>query len=203
MTASSAIGVFGGTFDPIHIGHLVVAQDAAVALGLDQVLFVPNHIPPHKRHQHVTGATERSTMVRLAIADNPLFAFSSIELDREGPSYTLDTMRALHAQMPEGTRLVFLTGSDSLLGLHTWHEPEILLNEFDLVFLARPTDSPIDWQSLERRFPAIRDRVRMLAVPQLEISSRELRRRVAANQPIRYYVVPEVERYITQHGLYR
>lgn len=202
MMHSRTIGVFGGTFDPIHIGHLAVAQDAAVALNLDQVLFVPNRIPPHKRHGRVSPAAERSAMVRLAIADNPLFAFSSIELDRDGPSYTLDTMRALKSGVGRAATLVFMTGCDSLLGLHSWHQPDALMDEFDLVFLARPTDAPIDWPGLQARFPGIRERVRTIAVPQLEISSHELRRRVAAGEPIRYYVLPAVERYIVEQALY-
>lgn len=196
------VGVFGGTFDPIHIGHLAAAQDAASTLELARVLFVPNRLPPHKQGQTVTGVDQRVAMVRLCVDDNPLFQLSTIELERDGPSYTLDTMRELRAQLGAETRLVFLAGCDSLNSLHTWHEPRALLDEFDVAVLERPTGSVTDWAKLEQQLPGIRERVTTVPVPQLDVSAADLRQRVRQGRPIRYYVLPEVEEYIHDHDLY-
>jgi nicotinate-nucleotide adenylyltransferase len=203
MSAPREAGVFGGTFDPIHIGHLAAAEDAGAQLGLEEIFFVPNNVPPHKRGQRVSPADDRVRMIELAIADNPRFRLCAIELERPGPSYSLDTLRLLRAQLDEGTRLIFLTGCDSLLGLETWHEPDALLAEFDLVFLARPTDDPIDWPRLEARFPSIRRQTRTIKIPLLEISAQDLRRRIREGLPIRYYVPAPVGEYIRTHRLYR
>lgn len=197
------IGVFGGTFDPIHLGHLAAAQDAAAQLELDTVLFVPNRIPPHKQHRRVSSAEDRVRMVELAIADNPLFALSLVELTRDGPSYTLDTMRQLRTELGAEADLCFLTGCDSLLALHTWHRPHQLLAEFTLAILDRPTNSPIDWAAVERYFPGIRQKVRVIPIPLLQVSAEDLRRRVREGKPIRYYVLPAVENYIRQTALYQ
>jgi nicotinate-nucleotide adenylyltransferase len=195
-------GVFGGTFDPIHIGHLAAVDDAAALLDLDLVLFVPNRIPPHKQDRRVSRTEDRVAMVQLSIQENPRFGLSTVELEREGPSYTLDTLRQLRGQMPDDD-IVFLAGCDALGALHTWHQPEELLDEFRMVIMDRPTGSPVDWESVERRFPGLRDRVEVLPVPLLEISGEDIRRRVREDRPIRYYVVPGVERYIDDHHLYR
>lgn len=200
---SGAVGVFGGTFDPIHIGHLAAAEDARAQLGLEKVLFVLNNVPPHKRDQVVSDADDRVHMLELAIADNNRFELCTIELERPGPSYTLDTLRLLRSRLGRGARLTFLTGCDSLLSLHTWHEPDTILAEYEIVFLARPTDDPIDWERIEARFPEIRRQTRAIQVPLLEISAQDLRRRVRTGLPIRYYVTPAVERYIRDHRLYR
>jgi nicotinate-nucleotide adenylyltransferase len=196
------IGVFGGTFDPIHIGHLAAVEDAAALLSLDQVLFVPNRIPPHKMNRRVSSADDRAAMVELSIADNPRFVLSAIELNREGPSYTLDTLRSIKQELEE-VDLVFLAGCDALGALHTWHQPEARLEEFQVVIMDRPTGSPLDWPAVERHFPQIRDMIRVLPVPLLEISGEDIRRRVGEGRPIRYYVVRDVERYIHVHRLYQ
>lgn len=200
--SAGRMGVFGGTFDPIHIGHLAAAQDAAAALGLTRVLFVPNRIPPHKQNRRVSSVEDRVAMVELAVADNPLFELSRVELEREGPSYTLDTMRQLRQQMG-GAEPVFLTGVDALAALHTWNQPDVLLAEFPVVFLDRPAAAEIDWDAVERHFPGLRQRARIVCVPQLEISAHDLRRRVRTGEPIRYYVLPSVQAYIDARGLYR
>jgi nicotinate-nucleotide adenylyltransferase len=197
------VGVFGGTFDPIHLGHLAAAEDAAARLALDTVLFVPNRIPPHKHHRRVSSAEDRVRMVELAIADNPLFQLSLAELTRDGPSYTLDTMRQLRAELGAEADLCFLTGCDSLSALHTWHHPHELLAEFTLAILDRPTNSPIDWAAVEAHFPDIRRQVRVIPIPLLQVSAEELRLRVHEGRPIRYYVLPAVESYIRQNTLYR
>jgi nicotinate-nucleotide adenylyltransferase len=203
MTSRRGIGVFGGTFDPIHIGHLAAAEDARAQLDLQKILFIPNNVPPHKRDQRVSIAGDRVRMVELAIADNTGFELCTIELERPGPSYTLDTLRLLRSRLGSDVHLTFLTGCDSLLFLHTWHQPDALLAEFELVFLARPTDDPIDWERIEARFPEIRKQTRTIQIPLLEISAQELRRRVRAGLPIRYYVTAPVEAYIREHALYR
>lgn len=196
------IGVLGGTFDPIHNGHLAAADDVAWRLSLDTILFVPNRRPPHKQDQHISEPRHRAAMVELAIAGNPRFAASDVELRREGLSYTIDTLRELQARWP-GTDLVFLVGCDALPHLHTWHQPEGILEEFGLVVMARPTGSPVDWGALTERFPGIRERVEVVDVAELDISARDIRKRVAEGAPIRYYVQPAVERYIRLHRLYR
>lgn len=197
------IGVFGGTFDPVHIGHLAAAEDAAFLLGLEQILFIPNRIPPHKQQQAVTAVVDRVAMLRVAIEDDPLFQISTIELERQGPSFTLDTLRELKHRLDPNVDLSFLTGCDSLMQLHTWHEPDRLLEEFSVVILDRPTEHSVDWPAVEVHFPHIRTQVTVVHVIQLEISSSDIRQRVATGRPIRYYVPPAVEQYIRRKALYR
>jgi nicotinate-nucleotide adenylyltransferase len=200
---SPRIGVFGGTFDPIHIGHLAAVQDAADALHFDRVLFVPNSHPPHKSQSPVSPAGDRVAMVQLSLADNPEFELSMVEFERDGPSYTLDTLQILRERVSPDTELYFLTGCDALAHLHTWHRPHELLEEFHVVIMDRPTGSEVPWSTVEERFPDIRRQVQVVHVAQLEISGEDLRRRVRTGRSIRYYVVPAVERYIRDHGLYR
>lgn len=196
------LGVFGGTFDPIHVGHLAATEDAAWNLRLDRVLFVPNRQPPHKQSGQVSRVEDRVAMLELAVADNPRFEVSYLELDRPGPSYTLDTLRELRRRLPD-EEISFMVGCDAISQLHTWHEPDLLLDEFGLVVLERPTGAAVDWDRAEQRFPRIRTQVRVIDVAELEISGNDIRRRVVEGRPIRYYVVPAVERYIVEHGLYR
>lgn len=202
MKQARRVGVLGGTFDPIHVGHLAAAEDAAYRLRLQGVLVVPNSRPPHKQDRLVTGAADRAAMAELAIADNPLFTLSRVELDRPGLSYTVDTLRELQRELGNGVDLYFLTGCDSLPALHTWHEPDALLEEFHVVILDRPTRQAINWEEIEKRFPRIRTRIEVLPVARLEISSEDLRRRVLEGAPIRYYVPPAVEAYIRERRLY-
>jgi nicotinate-nucleotide adenylyltransferase len=203
MNRAEHIGVFGGTFDPIHVGHLAAVQDAAFELSLDLVLFVPNRAPPHKQNRQVTGVADRLAMVELSVAGNPLFEVSRIELERPGPSYTLDTMRRLRSEMKPGSELFFLAGYDALRELHTWHQPQRLLDEFRLVMMDRPTRQELDWDEVDGHFPGIRGRITVVHVAQLEISGDDIRRRVKSGKPIRYFVVPAVEQYILSRGLYR
>ena len=202
-SAPAHIGVFGGTFDPIHVGHLAAVQDAAHALGLDQVLFVPNRQPPHKVGQQVSPAADRVAMVERSVAGNPLFALSLIEQQREGPSHIVDTMHELQDAIGGDMPLTFLVGCDALPDLHRWYKPEELLEEFSVVVMDRPTGRSVDWREVERHFPAIREQVRMVHVAQLEISGEDIRRRVRLGLPIRYHVLPAVEQYILDRGLYR
>lgn len=200
---STRIAVFGGTFDPIHIGHLAAVQDAADALGFEHVLFVPNARPPHKTELPVSPSVDRVEMVRLSLEANPAFILSLVEFERDGPSYMLDTMRVLRERYDSDHELYFLAGCDALAELHTWHRPQVLLDEFRVVFMDRPTESELSWPAVEQHFPAIRRQVDIVHVAQLQISGEDIRQRVRTGRSIRYHVVPAVEQYIRQRGLYR
>ena len=196
------IGILGGTFDPIHIGHLILAEEARDQLGLEQVLLAPAADPPHKRQQGKSPAEHRVRMVELAIADNPHLALSRIDVDRPGPHYTLDMVRLLHAQHGPGAELYFLMGLDSLADLPTWHRPRELMQACRLAAFSRP-GAAFDWASLEAALPGVRAQVIVLPMPLLEISGSDLRERARQGRSLRYQVPRPVEQYIAQHQLYR
>lgn len=201
----SRIGVFGGTFDPIHLGHLIVAEDVRTELDLDAVLFVPNREPPHKAGETGAPAEDRAAMVRAAVGTNPWFRLELSELERPGPSFAVDTLRGLRDRRP-GDELLFLLGTDALAGLPSWRRPEALIGEFRLVAMRRPDEEghlSASLRDLERRFPELSERVTLVDVPVIGISSREIRERVKAGRSIRYLAPEPVEAYIDQHGLYR
>lgn len=190
----------GGTFDPIHLGHLAIAEEARETLGLERVLFVPAARPPHKPDRPVTPAEHRLAMVELAIAGNPCFAASRIELDRDGPSYTADTLEALRA---EGhLDLWFILSTEALAGLPDWHRPERVLELSRLAVVPRGQASVPDSAWLRDRFPGLDDRVTFLPGPLLPISGSVVRRRLAAGRSIRYLVPDAVARYLADHQLY-
>lgn len=188
------IGVFGGTFDPPHIGHLVAAQDAAVALALDRVIFVPAADPPHKRGAQVSTASVRNEMLRATIAGNPQFEISTCELDRAGPSYTVDTLRELQEQYPLAA-LQLLIGVDQVRDFASWREPDEIAKLAAVVMLSR---AGMDQVGAEADF--VRQTV---AVTRVDVSSTLIRTRVAAGAPIRYLVTDEVVKIIEREGLYR
>lgn len=195
------LGLMGGTFDPIHVGHLVVAEEARERFGLDRVLFVPNRQPPHKQGRKVTAAEHRYVMCVLATADNPAFAVSRLEIDREGPSYTIDTIRALRAQLGPDVELYFITGADAVLEILTWRLPDAILGECHVVAAHRPG---FDLARLEPVLGGDRARrVQAMALPALDISSTDIRLRVAEGRSVRYLTVPAVEGYLGKMGLYR
>ena len=196
------VGVLGGTFDPIHIGHLVAAEEARVCLDLEKVAFVPANLPPHKLHMSVTATEHRLKMVQLAIADNPCFVLSRVDVDRFGPSFTVDTIELLRDEYGPNGELYFIMGADSLADLLTWHRPERLIRLCRIVALARP-GYRADLEELDRLLPGTMARVQLLEMPLLEISSSDLQRRVQMGLSIRYLVPPAVEAYIRQHGLYQ
>lgn len=196
------LGILGGTFDPIHIGHLILAEEARYLLGLDQVLLAPAADPPHKREQGKSPAEHRVRMVELAIADNPHLALSRIDVDRPGPHYTLDMVRLLREDHGPGAELYFLMGLDSLADLPTWHKPLELMQACRLVAFSRPY-AEFDWETLEVALPGVRDRVIVLPMPLLQISGRDLRKRARQGRPLRYQVLPQVERYIHEQQLFR
>lgn len=187
------IGVLGGTFDPPHTGHLIVAQDAWAALGLERVLFIPAAVPPHKRGRVVAPAAARHAMLAAATADDPRFGVCDIELRRAGPSYTVDTLRELRAKDPDGS-LFFLMGADQFREFHTWREPHEIARLAEVVVLSRAGDGAV--------VSGADIPVRRLAVTRIDISATEIRRRVAAGEPIRYLVPPAVEAIIRREGLY-
>lgn len=196
------LGILGGTFDPIHVGHLILAEEARYLLGLDQVLLAPAADPPHKRNRGKSPAEHRVRMVELAIADNPHLVLSRIDVDRPGPHYTLDMMRLLHDQVGPDVDLYFLMGLDSLADLPTWHRPVELMEQCNLVALSRP-GAEFDWDALERALPGVRSRVIVLPMPLLQISGSDLRARAQEGRPLRYQVLPQVEHYIHQQQLYQ
>jgi nicotinate-nucleotide adenylyltransferase len=200
------VGVLGGTFDPIHIGHLIVAQEVVSALHLETLYFLPAGDPPHKRDHVITPAQHRRSMVELAIAGNPAFALSSVDLDRPGPSYTVDTLKLLHKAWGPETAIAFVIGWDMLDDLLTWHDPAGVVRQVDKLVAVHRPGYPLDSDYLallESSVPGIRRRLTPLEVPQIAVSSSDLRQRVAANRPIRYQVPDVVETYILEHGLYR
>ena len=199
-------GVLGGTFDPIHFGHLVVAEEVYAALELDEMVFVPAGVPPHKPDRKITSAEQRLAMVELAIASNPHFRVSRVDIDRPGPSYTVDTLRLLREQWGEQTDIYFVIGWDSLEELLTWHDPAGILAQLaQLVAVQRPghTEHAGYRDALEQRLPGIKERLQVVRVPQLDISATDLRQRVKQGRPIKYQLPESVEQYIVEHGLYR
>lgn len=196
------LGVLGGTFDPIHLGHLILAEEARDRLRLDRVLLAPAADPPHKAGRRISPAEHRVRMVALAIADNPHLALSRVDVDRPGPHYTLDMVRLLLAEHGPETELFFLMGQDSLADLPTWHRPQELMALCRLAAFSRP-DVPLDWEALEAALPGVREQVTLLPMPLLQISGSDLRQRVREGRTIRYQVPPAVEAYIYAQGLYR
>lgn len=199
--SAARLGIFGGTFDPPHHGHLIIATEVRHALALDRVLFLPAGRPPHKRGAAVSPAEHRVSMTRLAIAGDPTFALCLDDVERGGPSYTADTLEALARQYP-GAKLFFLMGEDSLRDLPTWRAPARILRAARLAVAARPGIAT-DLTALERLLPGISARVAFVPTPEIGIAARDLRARVAAGRPIRYQVPPAVEAYILAHSLYR
>ena len=198
------VGVLGGTFDPPHLGHLILAQEAYQALGLAQVLFVPAGEPWRKAGRELSPREHRLAMVRLAVAGNPRFSVSTIEVDRAGPSYTAETMAELGEQFGPETELFFIMGADALADFPHWHEP---LRILQLARLAVAERSPLGGEGFEEGLPeelaeALRERVVWLPMPLIAISASAARERVRQELSIRYWVPEAVEEYIRRHCLY-
>jgi nicotinate-nucleotide adenylyltransferase len=201
--ARRRIGILGGTFDPPHIGHLWLATLAVDAVGLDRVLFMPAAAPPHKRRRGMARATDRLLMTRLAIAGDEAFELTLIEMERPGPSYTIDSVDALRELYGDGAQLYLLMAADSLNAIDTWREPDALLERIEWVVGPRPGSPLPDRAALEGRFGANASRIHLLDGPSLDVSSSEIRRRVASGHAIRYLVPRGVEELIVERGLYR
>jgi nicotinate-nucleotide adenylyltransferase len=196
----TAIGVMGGTFDPIHVGHLAIAEEARDALALDRILFVPAGVPPHKPPSAVTGVEHRVAMVELAIADNPVFELSRIEVGRQGPSYTVDTVETLARGADD---LVLILSAETFAELPSWHEPERLFDAARMAVVPREGYPAPDPAWLAEAFPGREARVTYLEGPRLGLSSTAIRARVAAGRSIRYLVPDMVGAYIADKLLYR
>ena len=194
------IGVMGGTFDPIHYAHLFIAEQARIALYLDHVLFVPNRIPPHKQIHNVTPAAHRFRMAQLATSANRSFVCSDVEIEREGKSYTVDTLRVLSHQLPH-TQFFLIVGMDTVAEIETWMRPDEVLQLCKVVGIARPG---FDTEKVLAALPqGYAERVIPLESTHLAISSTEIRERVKKGLPIRYLTPDPVVEYIAEHGLYR
>ena len=195
----------GGTFDPIHYGHLVIAEEVRATLNLSEILFIPAGQPPHKTGHAVTDMQHRLAMLELALASNPYFRISLMEIERSGPSYTVDTLRTLREQLGADSDLSFIIGWDSLEELHTWYKAsELLTFVTHLIAVRRPGyEEDIEYNRvLEQRLPGILQRLLVIPAPQLEISATDLRQRVAQNRPIKYQTPEVVETYIKENRLY-
>jgi nicotinate-nucleotide adenylyltransferase len=196
------IGILGGTFDPPHLGHLWMATLAADTLPLERVLFMPAAQPPHKRQRQMSSITDRLLMTRLAISGNPVLELSTIEVGRAGPSFTVDSVEELLRTF-DGARLFLLMSSDSLAQIDTWRDPDRLLALIEWAVAPRSGSAPPDTALLRARFGVAARRIHLLEGPALDISSTEIRRRVAARRTIRYLVPQAVEAMILEKGLYR
>lgn len=194
---AARIGVMGGTFDPIHLGHLVAAEEVRTTFELSEVIFMPAGSPWMKEHRHLASPDHRREMTRLAIADNPAFSVSRLELDTPGPTHTVDTLRSLHDAGPTvGAELFFITGADALADLPEWAEPEQVLELATFVAVTRPG------YDVAAAPHAQHANVRILEIPALAISSSDIRDRVRHSRSIRYLVPESVRTYIEDEGLY-
>ncbi|MFC1944424.1 nicotinate-nucleotide adenylyltransferase [Chloroflexota bacterium] len=196
-------GILGGTFDPIHCGHLVIAGEVQSRLGLDEVVFIPAGQPWLKSDIAVTSGVHRLRMLMLAVEGLPGFVVSTIEIDRSGPSYSVDTVSALAAERGREVDLYFILGIDALAELPLWKEPGRMVEMCRLVGVSRPGWESFDPSSLEEALPGISSRLIILDLPLADVSSTDIRRRVSAGLSIRDLVPGEVEDYIIEHGLYR
>ena len=189
------IGIFGGTFDPPHLAHLIAAEMAVEAFALDKLFFIPANIPPHKTKEQVTDGMHRLAMTEIAAQGNDKFEVSRVEIDRPGPSYTVDTLREIQKQRSPEKIFLFI-GLDQMAVFHTWHKWEQILESAEMVVMIRP------WQKFDEIDSSLIDRVKILLMPLLDISSTDIRARVRAGKSIRYLVPDEVREYIAEHKLY-
>ena len=204
-TRPKAFGILGGTFDPVHDGHLALAAEAIRELDLDHVLFVPNADPPHKQDQLITPARHREAMVALAIAPEPAFVLSRIELERAGPSYAVDTVAELASRSQAEGRPEpwFVMSAEVLDGFDAWREPERILDLCRLAVAPRPGAEPLDGRWVAEHFPGRGSRFAFLPGPELDIASTGIRQRLARGESVSELVPAAVERYIDEHSLYQ
>ena len=190
------IGILGGTFDPIHLGHLIIAQEALAHCCLDRVLFVPSADPPHKNAAEMAPAEARARMVALALDGHPRFELCRIELERSGKSYTVETLRQLRGKLGTATEFFLIVGADNAPEMSTWCDPLAVLDLAHVTVMGRPGFLPDD---IDKRIAA---RMRFLETPLIEISSTQIRFRIRTGMPIRYWVPETVARYIETRRLY-
>ena len=204
MDMMKKIGLMGGTFDPVHHGHLLMAEAVREEYGLDKVLFIPAAQPPHKQGRKVAPAYVRLLMTEMAVCDNPYFEVSQIELQRRGPSYSVDTLRELQRLHGSAVQFYFITGADAINEVGTWHEAGELLHLCHFIAATRQ-GCALDLPRLRRDLgeAVVAERIHGLATPELEISSTDIRERLRAGRSIRYLVPAAVEAYIYKEGLYQ
>ncbi len=196
------IGLLGGTFDPPHIAHQVLADEARSALGLEQILWIVTGHPPHKPDRPITDVQHRLAMVELCVHDNPNFEISRIEIDRPGPHYTADTLKELSHSQPDN-RWAYIMGKDSLRDLPNWHMPERFIDLTDVIVVLNRPDIEVDIEGLESILPGLKAKLHYIDMPLIEIASRDIRNRVAGGSAYRYLVPHAVADYIEKEGLYR
>ena len=197
------IGLMGGTFDPIHTGHLLTAEAVREQFGLQRVIFIPAAQPPHKQGRKVAPAYDRLVMTEIAVAGNPCFGVSRIELQRSGPSYSVDTLRELQQAHGQEAEFYFITGADAINELSTWHEAQHLLEICHFIAATRQ-GCVLDLKRLRQEFgeSLVSSHIHELPTPELEISSTDIRKRVQEGRSIKYLVTAAVEAYIYKEGLY-
>jgi len=202
---SQRLALFGGSFNPIHLGHLIVARSVAEQLRLDRVVFLPSAVPPHKSAAALIDPDHRAEMVRLAIAGEPLFEFSDIDLKRAGPSYTVDTVAHFRQELGLDVLLHWIIGADSLAELTSWYRVGALVDSCQIVTAARPGWDRVDFEPLRTRLSEeqiVSLRAGLLETPRIDISATDIRRRVRAGRSIRYLVPETVREHIERHSLY-
>lgn len=198
------IGLMGGTFDPIHIGHLVAAEEARQQYSLNKVIFVPAGWPPHKEDELMSNPEHRHLMTALAVTDNPYFEVSRFEIDKNKPSYTIETVRHYRKMFGKGIDLYFITGADAILEIPTWAEFKELLDTCTFIAASRPGYSLEKLhETLAPHYPVISERVHLLENPAMAVSSTFIRERVRAGKTIKYLTIRSVENYIYKYGLYK
>jgi nicotinate-nucleotide adenylyltransferase len=196
------IGVFGGTFNPPHIAHLVLADEACYQLGLDRLLWVLTPDPPHKRGLPILAISDRLELLAAALASNSSFQLSRVDIDRPPPHYAVDTMFILKERHPEDD-LIYLMGGDSLHDLPSWYKPDQFLQACSALGVMRRPGDQVNLTSIERRLPGVTSKVRFIRTPLLEISATSLRERIAQSEPYRYYLPAPVYEIIRERGLYK
>ena len=202
QTSRKRIGVFGGTFDPPHIGHMILAAEARSQLKLEKVLWVLTSVPPHKRNQTISDTAQRLELVQAAIQDEPAFSFSTVDIDRKGPHYAVDSLRLLRAQHPDAG-LIYLIGEDSLYDMPSWYQPQTLVNEVAGIGVMRRPGKLVDMAALETALPGISRKVGFVEAPLLEISSSQVRQRIHQGEAFQYYLLPAVYGLIETRQYYR
>lgn len=196
------LGIFGGTFDPPHVGHLILAAEARDQLNLDCTIWVLTPDPPHKRGKEISPMQHRLAMVELAIGDDDAFSLSRVDIDRPGPHYTVDTVKILKSEYPDYA-LIYLMGGDSLHDLPNWYHAEQFLEELDGIGVMRRPGDDVDLSALMRTLPKLEEKLNFVTAPLLEISADQIRRRAGENRSYRYYLLPKIYDYIRTHQIYQ
>lgn len=196
------LGIFGGTFDPPHVGHLILAAEARDQLNLDCTIWVLTPDPPHKRGMEISPMQNRLAMVELAIGDDDAFSLSRVDIDRPGPHYTVDTVKILKSEYPDYA-LIYLMGGDSLHDLPNWYHAEQFLDALDGIGVMRRPGDDVDLSALMRTLPQLEHKLNFVTAPLLEISADQIRRRARENRSYRYYLLPKIYEYIRTNHIYQ